>query len=202
MKGKKHFYTSDAIIRGKIHLYLGIVSVGFAYLFGLFCQSYFSPPWWLDTPAIFGFYGILYELFQKRLWTLSWVRKILAIKTPNLNGEYKGILTSSYDNFSKSTNINITIHQTWNRVCISLKGKHSTSTSNSASFHVAENITPILTYHYTNYPLSDAVETMAIHNGMCSIEILDSEILEGEFFTGRGRGTFGKFKVKLLEPTS
>ena len=54
-------------------------------------------PWWLDAPSVMGFYGLLYSIFDKYLWRLKPMRKIGLVKVPDLNGTWKGYVSSSFN---------------------------------------------------------------------------------------------------------
>ena len=50
----------------------------------------------------------------------------------------------------------------------------------------------ILTYEYLNVPLPNAKKTMHIHRGNVRFSLeTDGKVLEGEYYSGRGRQTFG-----------
>lgn len=193
MKGRHHHYTCDTIDRRLVHVFLAILSILLAYLLNRLEMAYeFQIPWWVDAPAVFGFYGALYIVFKKRLWKKKFIRTIFFIETPNWNGTYECSLQSSHDNFETKTAATLTIKQDWDSMLILLKTETSKSESLSGSFSMKDLIEPVLTYEYMNYPNPDASSDMQIHHGMASIR-LDQKKLQGDYFNGRGRNRFGKF---------
>jgi hypothetical protein len=52
-------------------------------------------PWWIDAPSVMGFYGLIYQWFDKYLW----FRKFIFVpfsSIPNLQGTWVGAIHSSY----------------------------------------------------------------------------------------------------------
>lgn len=47
-------------------------------------------PWWIDAPSVAGFYGLVYTVFDKRLWRLSAAHRLGLVKVPDLNGTWTG----------------------------------------------------------------------------------------------------------------
>jgi hypothetical protein len=194
MKDKCHKYSSDTNERQLVHVYLAMISVLLSYvLYWITQNTKLVFPWWVDAPAIFGFYGIIYLIFKKRLWNLKIFRFLFSIATPDWNGTYTCNLKSSYDNFQSEKEIKVRIKQEWDMILIQLTSVDSKSNSLSGAFSVNDSITPQFTYEYLNKPFNDCVQTMNIHYGIASIWF-ESGQLYGEFFNGRGRNNFGVFK--------
>ncbi|NLD46638.1 MAG: hypothetical protein GX660_05495 [Clostridiaceae bacterium] len=194
MKGKFHQYSADTNDRRLIHVYFTIASVLFAYLLNWITQNTsLKIPWWLDAPAIFGFYGLIYLLFNNVLWKMRVIRLLFQIKTPDWNGDYKCVLRTSFDNFQSEKDLTIKITQNWDSILIQIKTNSSVSNSLSGSFSINDSSSPQFTYEYINKPNNDAPFSMNIHYGMANIWI-DSGLLKGEFFNGRGRNNYGTFQ--------
>jgi len=195
MKDNLHSYSSDTKDRYLIHIYLILMSIGIAYLVHLLKEPLqFDVPWWISFPGIFGVYGTLYHTYANWVWSNDVIRKILGTKTPVISGIYKGTLDSSYDKFKDKKAIEIRIIQRWDKISIRLNIDSSFSFSQSCSIFLHDNDRPIIVYSYLNEPKAGAVDTMSIHYGMCTLYIEDGK-LSGEFFTGRGRQTFGNIEV-------
>ena len=193
MKANYHQYSCDTNDRRMIHVYLTILSILFAYLlFWITENTKLKIPWWLDAPAIFGFYGLLYFWFKKALWKLNFFRIIFFIKTPNWNGDYNCALRTSFDEFSTEKQIKIKIIQDWDTIIVRLETENSVSNSISGSFSLKDSFMPEFTYEYLNEPNTMAPETMNMHNGMAKIRI-ENKLLKGDFFSGRGRKNYGTF---------
>jgi len=195
MKGSYHAYSCDTKDRYLVHIYLIVISIGLAYLVQLAVGSFNREiPWWIGMPGIFGIYGILYLLYSKTLWKIQVVRTIFQIKTPHIYGKYSGTLKSSFDNFKAEKKVNIEIKQTWDRIHIDLRTESSQSYSQSCSIAIKDKDTPAITYNFLNEPNIGTTRTMEIHYGMCTLFLKDKK-LTGEFFTGRGRQTFGSIEA-------
>jgi|SRR3989304_153936 len=196
MNGKLHHYTADTPDRIRVHIFLFIISTGLALgLAILFNQFGIQPYWWIESPSIFGFYGILFYFFNNYLWRVNYIRRIFFIETPDLNGRYKGPLSSSYDDFQTSKTANYEIHQKWNKILIFSETSTSTSKSLAAAFWLSEVNKKSIVFNYQNTPKADSAQTMNIHNGFADFYFDSSGTITGEFFNGRGRGTFGKVKL-------
>ena len=109
-----HPYSIDSAERMLIPLYIAIISVLISFFFQwLFDLFNFTVPWYIKSPSVFALYGVLYKLFEFRLWKWTFLKKIGAVKTPNLNGTWSGRLVSSY-NRETSYEANIKIIQNIN----------------------------------------------------------------------------------------
>src|SRR5262249_6392060 len=122
-------------------------------------------PWWLDFPGPFGIYGLLLLAMDKWSWKWGWLRFILFIRVPNLNGTWAAEIKSSYDNFVATHEATITIQQSWTSMIVRLKSETSDSYSLVASLLVNSAPGQILSYQYRNEPKDDAKKTMHPHIG-------------------------------------
>lgn len=196
MLAKHHSYSSDSSSRQLVHVYLAVIGTALAYLLYVICAKYsISIAWWIEAPSIFGFYGLLYWLFNECLWKITFIRFIFQIKTPNWNGIYKGQLTTSHDNFKQAIPFELEIVQKWSKIILTGRTANSTSNSFLGFFSEEETTSPELIYQYLNQPKTDAVSTMNIHRGVAQI-YFEKDLLVGDFFNGRGRNTIGKFELK------
>jgi hypothetical protein len=202
MKAKKHPYSADTNDRRLVHVYFAITGILLSYCIYLICETLrCTIPWWIDAPAILGFYGTIYIIFKKWLWNNSFFKFLLSLKTPDWNGTYNCILKTSFDNFHDEKKIDIIIVQDWDTISITSRTNLSKSNSISGSFSIDNAIYPVFTYEYINQPDNDAPSSMQIHIGMTSIWFENGELI-GEFFTGRGRVTYGKFTTEIVEKKS
>ncbi|MEW6557269.1 MAG: hypothetical protein AB1349_07940 [Elusimicrobiota bacterium] len=195
-----HTYSIDIDERKNILLLLAIISIVFSWGFYKILNYYqFSLPWWLESPSILFFYGLLFIIYDKWLWQYS--KKLNFTKTPNLNGEWNGNLKSSFNNHSSEIKATLRIFQTWTRIKILLTTEHSTSHSETASLIINAPEGKHLSYQYINEPKSEAVKTMSIHSGTVQLLFNEKEnTLIGEYYSGRDRQNFGSlyFKRKNL----
>lgn len=159
----------------------------------------FNIPWWLDSPAIIGFYGIFYSIFNKWLWKCNIFRKIRLVKLPNLNGSWKGYVTSSYDEYSEKYDADFEIKQDWNRISIMGKFKMSKSYSISGSILIDDRTEITVSYDYMNEPFTQSTNTMAIHRGFNRLSLSpNGKELSGLYFSGRGRENIGELKLEKV----
>ena len=188
-----HPYTTDCDKARFIHLALVVLSIGFAFsLKSLQALGILQVPWWIDTPSVLGFYGLFYKLFDKYLWRIPLLRKFGLLKIPNLNGAWKGYVTSSFDEHSTKHEATLEINQTWRKLGIQFKTGSSVSNSLSASILTEKLNEVVLSYEYLNEPRSNAKYTMHMHRGTAWLILKnDGKTLEGEYYTGRGRQTHG-----------
>ena len=186
-----HAYSIDTNERKNILLVLAIISIVFSLGFYKILNYYqISLPWWIEGLSILFFYGLLFVIFDKSLW--KYLKRVNFVKTPNLIGEWRGNLKSSFDNHSSEVKATLKIFQTWTMIKILMTTDQSSSHSESASIVIDTPEGKYLGYKYINDPKSNAVETMSIHRGTVRL-IFDEKknTLEGEYYSGRGRQNFG-----------
>ena len=168
-----HSYSIDTEERKYISLFLAIVSIVLSWCFYKILGKYqVSLPWWAESPSILFFYGLLFVIFDKRAW-----KNIRFVKTPNLNGKWKGCLQSSFDEHSSKIKATLTIFQTWTKIKVLLTTEQSLSKSETASIVIDTPEGKYLTYQYVNEPKSSAVKTMSIHRGTVQLIFDEKKIL-------------------------
>jgi len=186
-----HTYSIDTNERKNILLILAVISIIFSWGFYKILNYYqLSLPWWVESPSVLFFYGLLFVIFDKSLW--KYLKKVNFVKTPNLTGEWGGNLKSSFDNHSSEVKATLNIFQTWTTIKILMTTAQSSSHSESASIVIDTPEGKYLSYQYINDPKSNAIETMNIHRGTVRLVFDEKKnILEGEYYSGRGRQNFG-----------
>lgn len=198
-----HQYATDSGEKKLILLLLALVSVLAAWLLYelitlMSTLTGFTAPWWLEIPSVLTFYGVSYEVFDKWLWKKSIVQKLGLVRTPDLNGEWKGYVKSSHDQFKQEIEASIKISQTWTQIEI----RQETKTSKGRSFVVTiltENVDATrLLFMYRNMPEIDADPNMHQHLGSAQLVLSpDKKILSGDYYNcGRDRLTWGKLYYK------
>lgn len=197
-KWTMHAYSTDSNERITIPLYLAVASILSAWLLPkVLEQMGLSVAWWFDAPAVMGFYGLYYRLFDNILWKCKWLIKIGIIKTPNLNGTWDGFFLSSYDDHNTQNPAQIEIKQTWTKMCVVFKNGTSRSSSITSSLTTSQAEGVVLSYEYQNAPNYDTVSTMQIHRGFTRLILSnDKKQLEGDYYTGRGRLSYGMMNFK------
>ena len=191
-----HPYSIDTEERKNILLFLAILSIVLAFGFQRILGYYkIVLLWWIETPSVLFFYGVLFIAFDKWFWKIA--KKIGFVKTPNLNGEWVGYLKSSFDECSSEMKATLQIFQTWTKIKILLSTDQSISYSESASLIINTPEGAYLSYQYINEPKSNAIETMSIHRGTTRLIFNKKEnILAGEYYSGRDRQNFGSLYFK------
>lgn len=195
-----HPYATDSNERRSVPIYIALLSIIVAFLLGMFLESTsLTIPWWFDSPAIIGFYSIIFYFFEKSLWKYKIFRWIGIVKLPNLNGTWKGTVISSYDEHLKKHETTFTIRQNWHRISIVGQFERSKSYSLTASIIVDYQPETTLSYEYRNEPISSAVETMEIHRGFISLTLNpNGQELSGTYYSGRGRQNIGELKLERV----
>ncbi len=195
-----HAYGSDPTQRMRVYCVLISLAVGLAFLLGWGLEkAEWKVPWWLDTPAVFGFFGSLYGFWETFLWRVRWARVLVGVDIPILAGKWKVEFRSSYDNFATAYEGELTIKQTWSRMVVLLKMTTTKSRSHSVFSNLQRhNSEYVLAYLYTSKPDPDAVQTMHPHDGAAWITIHQNGVLEGQYFTGRGRATHGTMTLSRI----
>lgn len=190
-----HPYSINTNERVVILYIIAGISIGLMYIISLIP---FRIPFYLEWFSPFLIYTILYHSFDKKLWKLNLINKL--IKTTNLNGKYSGILKSNRDNFSKEHFVDLEIIQNWTTICIHLTTNLSNSFSVTSAISVMEGIGINLLYYFHSSPKATAPSDMHSHYGFA--EILFKKNLfknaESNYFTGRDREYYGSVVYKKL----
>jgi hypothetical protein len=194
-----HGYSTDTDEKRVVILFLAALAIALAWVSSnLLAAVHLAMPWWADAPSSMFFYGVLYALFDRRLWRHPLMRKLGLVKTPNLTGCWRGYLTSSYDNHAKRHDLSVDIFQSWTQISILFSTVTSVSRSCVAVIQVSDPEGIALIYQYENQPLADATRTMHMHYGTAMLRMLNGNGLTGDYYAGRDRGTFGRISCHRL----
>ncbi len=193
-----HTYATDAEDRNIVPMILAVVAIAATLIFIFVIQTLkIQIPWWIDAPSIMGFYGIFYQIYNRALWRTQFGLLHLS-QIPDVNGIWAGVLTSSYNNGTK-IDIVVYIKQTWSKIAIRTETATSTSFTTMAALNTDESLDPGLKYEYLSEPEAFATETMHIHKGTGHLRLSsDNRTLIGEYYTGRGRHTFGTLELSFV----
>lgn len=195
-----HSYELEG--RGKVTVALAILSVLFVWLLDVALGAAdFEPKWWVSVPSFAGFYSVLYWAFDNYVWRWGLWGKLGVLRVPNLNGEWAGNVDSSYGPNGSTHPVSASIVQKWSKLLVRFETEHSQSHSISGTLKINDVINPELSYLYLNQPKSLAPGSMEIHRGTANLE-LKGESLEGDYYTGRGRMTFGSIKLARTDNLS
>jgi hypothetical protein len=190
-----HSYASDSNDRKVAPWVIGGIAVIVAFLFSALVEwQKIKVPWWIETPTIMTTYGIVYWLYNRFGW--KWrVCDIHFSEIPNFSGTWYGEINSNHGDGTK-VGAMFHLHQTWSDLCVELETKTSRSFSVMAAVNVTPGPTEGLTFQYSNAPRNTATDTMNAHVGFNHFRLSpDGKTLEGEYFSGRGRQTYGSIKL-------
>lgn len=151
------------------------------------------PPTILSLVGAGAVYGVLFWLFDRHVWRVGPVAKVL--KVPDLSGTWHCEGTPLDGGGAVPWQGEMRIIQSWDRIRVYLKTEHSTSNSRAAAlqYDAAEGYR--LFYHYQNEPLVGA-PTMSPHHGFAELRFAEHLLsATGDYFNGRGRNTFGTLRI-------
>ncbi len=196
-----HQYSIDTRERPRITALLVLLSIAIALLLQKILGIAQINYWWLPAPSLMAIFWTLYFLFSNYLWKFKIFKSIHLVKTPDINGNYKGSISTTHDNHTEPIEAELRIIQTWTTLEIVLKTNQSFSKSYSAHIISAHTKDVIIYYLYLNQPKIRAPETMNIHHGTSFFNISsDGKNLTGEYYSGRGRSNQGS--IEFVRNTS
>jgi hypothetical protein len=192
-----HTYSTDSEERARILLGIAAIAFGLAWLIAALLGGTHIP-FWLDVPATGTLYGVLYKLFQRWGWRQRFIRAYHIVSVPDLRGEWRGVVRSSFDKYSEKTVV-VQIAQNWTHMSITLASEASESRSTTGSIETGNEV--IVSYQYQNTPKAHAKDTMHAHRGTATLKLSPDEMtLSGEYYSGRDRANFGAIELKRPEP--
>lgn len=195
-----HPYSINSEEHKRMSLYMAVIAILLAWGLFFFSKNIFSLPWWVEAPSVIGFYGFLHKWFESKLWRNKFIRKIFGIKTPIVDGDWSGSITSHSSHANGLIPIKkFCIKQSWTHIRIYLETENSESYSFEASMNVDEFGTVRIHYQYMNKPKDGAPETMHVHYGSASAKLDDQGVLRTEYYSGRDRNNTGSFEIKRLQ---
>lgn len=188
-------------------IFLVFISSSIAYSISTLLSYFqFDIPFYIDLPiSAPALFALFFYIFDKHLWKEKHFHKFLKktgiIIADDLNGKWKGIVKSSYDNFKKDIAAELVIQQTATQVTIRAKFNESKSISVHESFGKNEiDDCFSLYYFFRNHPNSEAVETMAMHEGSAILSYnQEDDELVGHYYSGRNRNNHGTISVKRVK---
>jgi len=200
-----HDYSIDKHPKEKVLFFLALIAITAAPIIKELAEYLVSllevSTGWSSSPVVavpvFGLFAGLYFLFDRYLWKISWLRKVLLV--PDLNGKWscdghtnlKNAEPADYD-----WNATVSITQSWSKILIHLNTSHSESKSISASIYHEAGVGYRLLYQYNSKPNVNELD-LNIHSG--SVELLFTEVTasaSGSYYTDRHRTTVGTMNLK------
>src|SRR5215216_5992835 len=90
-----HPYSTDSKAVHLATLFVAVGAILSAWALGQVIQTLpGGAPWWLDTPAVLGFFGAYWSIYDR----LAWRWRLFGLRlsaTPDFNGNWAGTLHSS-----------------------------------------------------------------------------------------------------------
>lgn len=190
-----HAYATEATGRRAVPVYLAVAAIVLALaLSATLDRLDLTVPWWLDAPAVIGFYGILYRFYDQTAWRWR-VGPLRLSDVPYVGGTWVGEVCSTHE--PEIVHVaQLRIRQTWTAIEIEFVGERSGSCSTMATVNPSNGTGCHLLYEYLSEPRSLAPESMAIHRGVALLRLRDDGELEGDYYTGRGRHTHGSMRFR------
>ncbi|RAR63819.1 hypothetical protein C7401_10576 [Paraburkholderia unamae] len=136
-------------------------------------------------------YGALYWLFDRKVWKLPYLARLLRV--PDLSGKWQCVGQSIQADGTPGTrwSADVVIVQSWDRVRIRLKTFQSVSNSVTAAIVYDEADGFRLMYNYKNEP-NIGEGQLSAHRGFAELLFThDLSSAAGEYFNGHGRFTYG-----------
>jgi hypothetical protein len=190
-----HPYATNSEERSKIPFFIAGIAICLAWAISLVLRS-FALPFWLELPGTATLYATLFALFRSYWWKIGLFRVSGVVSVPDLEGEWHGHVTSSFDESAAQHPVTVHIRQNWTHMSIKLVAGSSVSRSVVASVYVAEDET-VLSYQYENVPNANAKKTMHAHRGTATLNLSEnSSRLRGDYYSGRDRGNHGELILK------
>lgn len=149
---------------------------------------------YIDTPAVAGFYGLFFWLFDRVLWSKK-LGSLRLSQIPDIRGTWVGIIHSSFQNVK--VQVVVYFDQTWSELSMKLETENSISSSTMAALNINAGNESGLKYEYRNE--GKAYGTTPDHRGTGHIILLpDGKTLEGKYYTSEGSNNTGTITLKLL----
>ncbi len=195
-----HDYSIDKHPKQKVLFFLALVAITSAPIIKELAEYLVSllevSTGWSSAPVVavpvFGLFAGLYFLFDKYLWKISWLRKVLLV--PDLNGKWRCNGHTNLKNAEQvdyDWNATVSITQSWSKILIHLNTSQSESKSISASIYHEAGVGYRLLYQYNNKPNANELD---LNNHSGSAELLfteDTVSASGSYYTDRHRTTVG-----------
>lgn len=177
---------------------VSVIAIAAAYLTFLLNPVITLLPISLQPLSPFAAFGVLFFIFDKWVWKLWPLSKLLNI--PNFNGTWKGDCQSKSKKANgKKINCTFKIKQTFTQIIID----GSFDSSDSASFAAnVDHVNPYrakLVYSYLNKPKGNAVQTQDKHIGTVELDLKNESELNGNYFTDRLPQSKGAFNLKKVK---
>ena len=196
--GRFYPYATDSRERETLPVWFAVLAIAVGYVIHAVVEHYYPTfPWFADFWSPLALYGLIYTLFARFAWRWPMLHAAGVVKIPDLNGHYSGSLLSSHNKHETPVPCEFDVHQTWTTISIRGKFDKSWSYNMVTGISVADCAVPRLTYEYYNSPVEGTPAAMHPHPGTMwfDVELGDSLVLRGDYYTGRGRRTTGSVTI-------
>lgn len=184
-----HPYSTTSEERFWVPLACAGVAIGLAWVL-VWIAGRTHLPFWVEVPGTATLYGILLGFFRTSMWKWKMFQGPSIVKVPDLSGEWRGYVTSSFDRLAAQHPVSVRIQQNWTHLIVRLNAQQSDSESVVASLAVDGEV--VLSYQYRNSPHQGALDTMHAHTGTAVLRLSsDGRGLSGEYYSGRDRANQG-----------
>ncbi|WP_298825346.1 hypothetical protein [uncultured Planococcus sp.] len=196
-----HEYSID-VDQKNIIFYIAAFSIALSSLLtaliGYLTESFPIVSFWGPVTAI-SIFGLLYTVFDKKMWRWKALKKIGLVKVPDLDGEWEGTFNSSFHEFNESFPAQFKIEQTWTRICIMGRFNDSKSSSYTSAIKVNAGGGIQVFYSYQNEKNAEkADEPFSDHKGYGSLLLNKEENkIEGTYFNNPSNNrNHGRLKLQ------
>lgn len=191
-----HSYQIDEILKTRRIFIVATISILAAYFLSLFLVRFPKlSVWYIDYPSVLGFYAIFMWVFNNYLWKLKLIKDLHWLSVPDLGGVWDVEIKSSSNSFESSLLCKMYIRQTGSTISISMDTETSVSYSIHAAILCSERLSDYeIMFNYINKPKGDSEAVLNIHYGTAWLQISENSC-DGDYFTGRGRQTYGRIKI-------
>ena len=163
-----------------------------------YCVMTTRLPFWIEIPGTGAMYAAVYKLFQHYGWRWRRIRQLNIVRVPDLEGEWYGSVSSSFDQNAATHDVQVSIIQNWTHILIRLTSSFSDSESLVAAITTGDE--PVLSYQYLNTPKPHARAMLHIHRGTAVLRLSrDGVALSGEYYSGRDRQNYGALELSKTE---
>jgi hypothetical protein len=188
-------YGTDSGERTAVPVIIAFVSIAIAWVVGsALAAANVVIPWYLDAPSPLALFGILMLLFDRWVWRLGVLRAGRLVRVPDLTGTWTGTLHTNFDQTPRD--VTLRIHQTWRTILIVFETNQSRSRSRVAAIFTSDPEGAVLTYQYVNDPNAATDPALQTHLGTSSLRLAGGNRLIGDYYSGRGRSTYGEIDVR------
>jgi|SRR5579862_2269741 len=194
-----HPFATNSTERQHIPFFLAFIAIA-AGIVTSWALSVFhiDVPWWAPPLDTMTFYGLLFWIFDRFIWKWRLIQYLQISRLPVLVGEWHGQVEPA-ERIARGSamQVTVTISQSW--LGLSIRGVTSQSRSHSLSASLLVGDENTLTYEYMNEPLANAPATMHAHRGTANLTLQQGgTVLEGEYYSGRDRRSFGTIRLTRL----